>query len=188
MMPAEPVAITTMVRSHRVVRGAVLANGSPSVKGILLLFAALLPALAYGVIEVDQLSSEELSQRYRGLIAKYRCPKCQNQNLAESDAPLSADLRKQIRTMLEEGASNRLIDQYMVDRYGDFVLYRPPVQSNTYLLWLAPAALTGVAALVIVVMLRRQRRGRGEQSTLSEQDSQTLDKLLKQSRRGEKSE
>lgn len=114
-------------------------------------------ALAGAVVDVDQLSTRQLSERYHHLVEEYRCPKCQNQNLAESDSPISADLRKQIRRMLEEGASDEAISDYLVARYGDFVLYRPRLQQGTYLLWVAPVVLLSIGVLVVGVVVSRRR-------------------------------
>ena len=149
-----------------------------SLRASLLLFILLcLPA--WGVIEVDKLSSPELSARYQQLVAVYRCPKCQNQNLAESNSPISIDLRTEIRRLLEEGASDAQISDYLVARYGEFVLYRPRVQASTYLLWLAPAALLLLGLLIIVFIVRRQKRGaNATQSTLSGAEQAALQALL----------
>lgn len=134
------------------------------------------------VVDVDQLSTEQRSVRYRHLIAEYRCPKCQNQNLAESDSPISADLRKQIRRMLEEGASDEAISDYLVARYGDFILYRPRLQQSTYLLWLAPGALLLIGVLVARVIVGRRRvqpRGAGgPEPGLSAAEQERVDRLL----------
>ncbi len=118
---------------------------------------ALWAASTGAVVDVDQLSTRQLSERYHHLVEEYRCPKCQNQNLAESDSPISADLRKQIRRMLEEGASDEAISDYLVARYGDFVLYRPRLQQGTYLLWLAPVVLLSIGVLVVGVVVSRRR-------------------------------
>ena len=89
-----------------------------------------------------------------------RCLVCQNQTIADSHADLAVDLREQLRTLLRRGDSDEQILRYMTERYGDFVLYRPPVKSTTWLLWFGPGVLLvgGVAAL-IVVLRRRQRMG-----------------------------
>lgn len=149
-----------------------------SLRALLLLFSLLcLPAR--GVIEVDRLSSPELSERYQQLVAEYRCPKCQNQNLAESNSPISIDLRTEIRRLLEEGASDGQISDYLVARYGEFVLYRPRVQASTYLLWLAPAVLLLLGLLIVVFIVRRQKRGANvNQATLSEAEQAALQALL----------
>ncbi|MDH4018492.1 MAG: cytochrome c-type biogenesis protein CcmH [Xanthomonadales bacterium] len=87
--------------------------------------------------------------RFNQLTLELRCLVCQNQNLADSDAPLAHDLRAEIHEMLVAGKTDDEIKQFMVERYGDFVLYRPPVQKNTYLLWLAPMALLLIGGLVL---------------------------------------
>ncbi|MFA0810163.1 cytochrome c-type biogenesis protein [Microbulbifer epialgicus] len=151
---------------------------------ILLAMAALCLSVAVqAVVETEKLSSPELEARYRVLIEEMRCPKCQNQNLAESDASISADLRREIRRLLEESFTDKEIVDYMVARYGDFVLYRPPVQGNTLALWLAPGvfALVGLLALIIIVM--RSRSGTGARQddgsgALTEDERRKLKKLL----------
>jgi len=99
-----------------------------------------------------------LEERVTALATELRCLVCQNQTLADSNAPLAVDLRNQIRERMREGASERDIIAYMVERYGDFVLYRPPWKATTLLLWLGPVLLMlgGLAALYYR-LARRQR-------------------------------
>jgi cytochrome c-type biogenesis protein CcmH len=85
--------------------------------------------------------NQDQEERFNQLTQELRCLVCQNQNLADSDATLAHDLRREVHEMLLTGKSNEQVKQFMVERYGDFVLYRPPVQTNTYLLWLAPLIL-----------------------------------------------
>jgi cytochrome c-type biogenesis protein CcmH len=140
----------------------------------------LLVAPALAVIELVPLSSQELEARYRVLIAETRCPKCQNQNLADSDAPIAADLRGEIRRLLEEGYDDREIATHLVERYGDFVLYRPAVQKNTLVLWFGPLVLALVGLLVLVLIVRRQRRSTVVDSQpLAADEQHKLDALLK---------
>jgi cytochrome c-type biogenesis protein CcmH len=147
-----------------------------------LFLCSLLCLPAWSVIEVDRLSSPELSERYQQLVAEYRCPKCQNQNLAESNSPISIDLRTEIRRLLEEGASDAEISDYLVARYGEFVLYRPRVQASTYLLWLAPAVLLLLGLLIVVFIVRRQKRGASAtQAALSGAEQAALQALLNES-------
>ena len=148
-------------------------------KATLLLLLSVLCLPVWGVIEVDRLSSPALSERYQYLVAEYRCPKCQNQNLAESNSPISIDLRTEIRRLLEEGASDAQISDYLVARYGEFVLYRPRVQSSTYLLWVAPAVLLLLGLLIIVFIVRRQKRAvNTTQTALSGAEQAELQALL----------
>ena len=100
--------------------------------------------------------SQQQQDRFDELTKELRCLVCQNQNLADSDAPLAHDLRREVHAMLQTGQSNEEIKQFMVERYGDFVLYRPPVQQNTYLLWLAPAVLLLIGALVLRSSIKKR--------------------------------
>jgi len=99
-----------------------------------------------------------LEERVTALATELRCLVCQNQTLADSNAPLAVDLRNQIRERMREGASERDIIAYMVERYGDFVLYRPPWKATTLLLWLGPILLMlgGLAALYYRLARRRR--------------------------------
>ena len=94
--------------------------------------------------------------RFNQLTQELRCLVCQNQNLADSDAQLAHDLRAEVHEMLLAGKSDDEIKTFMVERYGDFVLYRPPVQQNTYLLWLAPLALLLIGALILRVNIKKR--------------------------------
>jgi cytochrome c-type biogenesis protein CcmH len=100
--------------------------------------------------------SGEQQTRYRALIDELRCLVCQNQSIAESNAPLADDLRKQVAAQITEGKSDRQILDYLTARYGDFVLYRPRVKSNTLLLWLAPGLLA-IVGLVVAIRVARRR-------------------------------
>jgi len=99
----------------------------------------------------------EQEQRFQQLTAELRCVVCQNQSLADSDAPLAHDLRQEIHDMLMDGRNDDEIRSFLVDRYGDFVLYRPAVKGNTLLLWLAPALLLLVGGSVVAYSVRRHR-------------------------------
>lgn len=101
-------------------------------------------------------SSPELEARFLHLTRESRCLVCQNQNLADSDAPLAADLRLEIKEMLEAGRSDDEIRKFLVDRYGDFVLYRPPVAGNSLALWLLPAVLLLGGGTALVIAIRRR--------------------------------
>ena len=101
-------------------------------------------------------SSDESEERFLHLTRELRCLVCQNQTLADSDAPLAADLRLEIKEMIDAGRSDEEIRKFLVDRYGDFVLYRPPMAGNSLALWLFPALLLlgGGAALSVAVKRR----------------------------------
>ena len=102
------------------------------------LLALLAGTLAWAVIETYEFSSPELEQRYQDLSAELRCPKCQNQNIADSNAPIAQDLRRLLYEQLEAGADDEQIRDDMVSRYGEFVRYRPRFSGATAILWLAP--------------------------------------------------
>ena len=97
--------------------------------------------------------------RFRALAAELRCVMCQNQSLADSHAPIAQDLRKQVLALMREGRSDAEIKAYLVERYSEFVLYKPPVSPGTWLLWFGPGVLVLVGAVVIVLIVRR-RAGR----------------------------
>ncbi len=100
--------------------------------------------------------NQQQEDRFNQLTQELRCLVCQNQNLADSDAQLAHDLRAEVHEMLMAGKSNDEIKLFMVERYGDFVLYRPPVQQNTYLLWLAPLGLLLIGALILRVNVKKR--------------------------------
>lgn len=136
---------------------------------------------AQAAIDTYEFANEAERQRYRNLVQELRCPKCQNQNIADSDAPIAMDLRAQIFRMLEEGQSNQQIIDYLVSRYGDFVLYKPPVTARTLLLWYGPAGLLiGGFALLGVILLRRRSKSGGVANGLSADEQQRLATLLSQ--------
>lgn len=102
--------------------------------------------------------SESQQARMKALSEELRCLVCQNQTLADSNAELAGDLRNQVHELVASGRDNDQIKQYLVERYGDFVLYRPPVQGNTALLWAGPFALLGIGAASWFVIQRRQKK------------------------------
>ena len=100
--------------------------------------------------------NQQQEDRFKQLTQELRCLVCQNQNLADSDAQLAHDLRAEVHEMLMAGNTNDEIKQFMVERYGDFVLYRPPVQQNTYLLWLAPLAMLLIGGLILWINIKKR--------------------------------
>src|SRR5215213_3526660 len=101
--------------------------------------------------------SPELEKRVSALAHELRCLVCQNQTLADSNAPLAVDLRNQIREQLGAGKSERDVIDFMVARYGDFVLYRPPFKASTAALWLGPFVLLALGAWILLRRVRRRR-------------------------------
>ncbi|MCY1280239.1 Cytochrome c-type biogenesis protein CcmH [compost metagenome] len=149
-----------------------------------LIAAALLGlALAGGAraaIDTYEFKDEAERERFRVLTEELRCPKCQNQNIADSNAPIATDLRREIFRMLEEGKSNDEIVDFLVARYGDFVRYKPPVNARTLLLWYGPAGLLvgGLVVLGIIVVRRRRVENSPAQVLLSADEQARLDALL----------
>ena len=111
------------------------------------------------VIETYEFSSPDLELRYKALSQELRCPKCQNQNIADSNAPISRDLRAIVHEQLEGGATDEEIVNFLVDRYGEFVRYRPGMDSNTLWLWSAPVILFVMAIAVVLLQIRKDRDG-----------------------------
>ena len=139
-------------------------------------------ALQAGVVEPRGFDDPEREARYKRLIAELRCLVCQNQNLADSDADLAKDLRNQTYSMIEAGKSDEEIFTFMVDRYGDFVLYRPPVKTTTYPLWFGPLILVAVAGVALILLVRRRNLKRAD-AQLSEKEQEKLRTLLAESDR-----
>lgn len=121
---------------------------------------------------VPESDDPALEARVLAIAGELRCLVCQNETIAASHADLAVDLRKQIRIKLAAGQSQREIVDFMVARYGDFVLYRPPLKASTVLLWLGPFVLLIIAALVMARNIRRRRRGVMAQGWSQEQAQQ----------------
>ena len=127
---------------------------------LITLLVLLLSFSAYAQLQQVQeplvFENQQQQDRFDQLTKELRCLVCQNQNLADSDAPWAHDLRREVHAMLQTGQSDKQIKQFMVERYGDFVLYRPPVQTNTYLLWVAPLILLLGGALVLRFNIKKR--------------------------------
>ena len=109
-------------------------------------------------IEPLPFANETQERRFRALAEELRCTVCQNQSLADSDAPLAADLRRELFAMLQDGRSDFEIRQFMVDRYGEYVLYRPPLAGHTLLLWGGPVVLLLGSLVGVGLVIRRRQR------------------------------
>ncbi|ARB45249.1 cytochrome c-type biogenesis protein [Alloalcanivorax xenomutans] len=125
---------------------------------LLLLLLTVLGQGALAAIDVYQFDTEEQETRFRVLTEELRCPKCQNQSIADSDAGIAQDMRERVARMIREGHDDQAIVDYFVDRYGDFVSYRPPVNAQTLVLWLGPAILLLLGGGAIVILIRRASR------------------------------
>ncbi|MFV0477374.1 MAG: cytochrome c-type biogenesis protein [Parahaliea sp.] len=149
-----------------------------------LLLTLLGGSRALAVIESYDFSSPELALRYRALSQELRCPRCQNQNIADSDAPIAQDLRRLLHQQLEDGATDAEILDFMVARYGEFVRYRPEMQGPTLILWLLPGALLLLAAVTVVLMLR-SRNKMSLIAGLSDEEQARFEQLLQQQKQSE---
>jgi len=146
-----------------------------------LLYAVLIvfSVPAYAVEPDEMLDDPVLEERARSLSAELRCLVCQNQSIDDSDAPLARDLRILVRQRLEAGDSDAEIIDFVVDRYGEFVLLKPPFAPHTWALWLAAPTLLLIAGGVLLVSLRRRRRVVSEPAPLSDAEKSKLDSILK---------
>lgn len=130
---------------------------------IIVVLAALLALFCTGeapatTFEQRAFADQAQERRYRALVAELRCLVCQNQSLAESEAELAADLREQVYTMIRNGDDDRRIVEYMTARYGDFVLYRPPLKATTVALWAGPAVLAAGGIFFLIAQVRKKRQ------------------------------
>lgn len=142
-----------------------------------LLLASALPVAAIPVGTPLEFDSPEQEETYQNLIRELRCTVCQNQSLVDSNAGLARDLRSNIYQLIHEGQDQAQITQYMVSRYGDFVLYRPPLQPSTYLLWFGPFLFLAVGVLVLVLVVGGRKRL--DQAPLSPEERTRLDAITR---------
>ncbi len=154
------------------------------------LFAALTLGLllcgnlqATATLESFKFATTEEEEHFKGLIEQLRCLVCQNQSLADSDAELAHDLRAEVYNMVQEGKSDKQIVEFLVTRYGDFVLYNPPVKPSTWLIWFGPFVLLLLAAALLLRSLRRQQQA--PQQEISDTDRKRLEQALHTGKSGE---
>jgi len=148
-----------------------------------LLFGALLLAAdgarAASQVDVYQFDSEEQQRRYKALIEEFRCPKCLNTNIAGSDAPIAQDLRRTVhKLVVTDGFSDQEVRDFLQQRYGDFVLYNPPFNTRTVVIWLMPVALAVLGGIVLFFLLSRARDKRAV--ALDADDRSRLQAILKE--------
>lgn len=147
-----------------------------------LMFAALLSLSAAAAIDTYHFTSVEQEQQYRLLTKQLRCPKCQNNSIADSNAIIAADMRTKVYELIMQGQSKQQIIDYMVARYGNFITYEPPVTPATLILWLGPLLFVLIGGAVIIVRSRRSGVSVGH-NQLSAQQQQRLAALLEETDR-----
>ena len=144
----------------------------------LFLTALLFSSVAFSAIDALNFSSPQQESDYHQLTQSLRCPQCQNNNIADSNATIAVDMRGKVFELLQEGKSKNDVVDYMVDRYGNFVTYDPPMTASTLVLWIAPLLLV---LLGVVFLLRRKPKAQSavkSQDILTDEDNARLAELL----------
>ncbi|KHT37713.1 cytochrome c-type biogenesis protein [Pectobacterium carotovorum] len=150
---------------------------------VLSFLSALL--LSFSVLassEVLRFDNDTQEQQFRELTMQLRCPKCQNNSIADSNSMIASDMRQKVYELMQQGQTKEQVVDYMVDRYGYFVTYEPPITPFTVLLWLLPALFLAVGSWMII---RRARRIRSAKEPMSEQDKKRLQTLLEREGKSE---
>jgi cytochrome c-type biogenesis protein CcmH len=148
------------------------------VMSVLLLSVLWIGSASAGPVETFKFKDEATKLRFQILSKELRCPKCQNQNLADSNAKIAVDLRKNLYNLLQEGKTDQEIIDFMVYRYGDFVLYRPQLKKQTYILWFGPIVIILGFALSVIFVLRKRSKGKANELALSSKEQANLDDIL----------
>ncbi len=147
-------------------------------KIFLMIFLWAFAMLAFAMPENTYLfNSKEQQQTFAELTQEFRCLVCQNESLADSNAVLASDLRQRIANMIRQGDSKQQIKQYLVQRYGAFILFKPPFETNTYFLWLAPLGLFISAILFLIFKIKKPKK-KSVSLTLTLSEQQRLQALL----------
>jgi len=159
-----------------------------SLRSFLILFSlALFSGDLAAVVDIYEFDTASQRERYHQLSEELRCPKCQNQNLAGSDSQISEDLRRELHRLLLKGQTDNEIKNYMVERYGDFVLYKPRLQKATLVLWVLPFVLFVIGIFAISVVVNRRKANalpdevvvsNDDNSALSDNEQTTLNTIL----------
>lgn len=148
-----------------------------SLLAVLMLCGFTAAAVMAAAIDSRQFSSLQQEQQYQAIIRQLRCPKCQNTDIADSNAVIAADMRDKVFQLMQQGQTKPQIIDYMVARYGHFVTYEPPLNPLTLLLWLGPLLVIAIGALAVI---RLGKRGQPRLQTLSDAERRRLRALLDQ--------
>ena len=146
--------------------------------GTLLLSALWVTSVNASPVDTFQFKDEATQLRFQILSKELRCPKCQNQNLEDSNSKIAVDLRNNLYNLLQEGMSDQEIIDFMVYRYGDFVLYRPPLKEQTYILWFGPLVILFGFIIGVVFVLRKRGQVKVNEHDLSTQEQADLSDIL----------
>ena len=145
----------------------------------LMLLALLLPTIASAQAVKDpaplQFTDQAEADRFHALTAELRCVKCQNQSLADSNASIAQDLRHEVLALMRQDKSDAQVKEYLVARYGEFVLYRPQMDPKTWLLWFGPALILLAGGLVVLNVVRRQSRRRADDQREPDRNAAAID-------------
>jgi cytochrome c-type biogenesis protein CcmH len=131
---------------------------------------------SHAAIDVHEFDTESQRERYNVLVDELRCPKCQNQNLEGSNSQIATDLRRELHRLLSEGKTDREIKDFMVARYGEFVLYKPRLQTNTLALWFMPVLMLFIGAIILLSIIRQRKKAKLQ--TMTSDERSQLDSLL----------
>ncbi|MFD2191184.1 cytochrome c-type biogenesis protein [Pistricoccus aurantiacus] len=142
----------------------------------LLVALGLSAGAAFGAIELHSFDDPVLQQRYESLTSSMRCPKCENQAIDDSNSPVAKDMRERVASLLRDDLSDIEIQNFMVDRFGDYVLYNPRLEGRTYLLWGLPAGLVLLGAMLVFLILRLRRQSSAK--SLSAEERARLNALI----------
>jgi len=158
-------------------------NGVTKVAVLVFLLFLLIPMTGWSKEAVPVAEDPEVEKRMLTLTENLRCLVCQNETIADSRADFSNDIRREIREQIKANKTDPEIIQFLVDRYGDFVLYNPPMKATTILLWFGPAALL-LFGLISLVMYLRRRRVQIEEVSLSQAELEKAEALLNEDKKG----
>jgi cytochrome c-type biogenesis protein CcmH len=148
-------------------------------KSLVFLVLLLMSGSVNATSDLVVFSDPSYAARYQSMILELRCPKCQNQNLADSNSPISQDLRAEVQRLLELGMTDGEIQQHLMARYSEFILYRPQVNKSTYLLWIAPIVILLIGIVIIFGLSRRSAVVSEVQNPDIQDNKQRLADLLK---------
>lgn len=148
---------------------------------LLAVLFAMAPAALAETVEIYPLATEEDQERFRNLTKELRCPKCQNQNIADSNAPIAKDMRDAVYRLVRDGAEDDEVVNAMVSRFGEFVRYKPRFEPRTLMLWATPALVILGGLMIVAGIVIRSRRHEEQDSLLTEDQRRAAERILDRS-------